>query len=182
MTRLSRWGRPIQVDVGGDDPPRPARADDPSAVSAILRAVAPDMLRVVRRVPGPRSADVDDVLQHALVALVQALPAFRHECSEAGYAARIAFRVAVRARRRLRVGESQFQSYDDLAEPSSDGLPSEASDARRRNDLLRRLLDDLPEEQAEALGLRVMLGWSLEEIAAVSGAPVNTVRSRLRLA
>jgi RNA polymerase sigma-70 factor (ECF subfamily) len=27
-----------------------------------------------------------------------------------------------------------------------------------------------------------MLGWSLEEIAQTSGAPVNTVRSRLRLA
>ena len=30
--------------------------------------------------------------------------------------------------------------------------------------------------------MRVVLGWSLEEIAAHSGAPLNTVRSRLRLA
>ena len=30
--------------------------------------------------------------------------------------------------------------------------------------------------------VRVVLGWSLEEIAGQSGAPLNTVRSRLRLA
>jgi RNA polymerase sigma-70 factor (ECF subfamily) len=43
-------------------------------------------------------------------------------------------------------------------------------------------LEDLPEEQAEALTLRVVMGWSLEEVARASGAPVNTVRSRVRLA
>ena len=48
--------------------------------------------------------------------------------------------------------------------------------------MVRALLDDLPEEQSEALALRFMLGWSLLEIAEASGAPVNTVRSRLRLA
>jgi RNA polymerase sigma-70 factor (ECF subfamily) len=52
----------------------------------------------------------------------------------------------------------------------------------RRRAVLRRLLDDLADEQAEALALRVVLGWSLDEIAAATGAPVNTVRSRLRLA
>jgi len=30
--------------------------------------------------------------------------------------------------------------------------------------------------------MRVVLGWSIKEIATHSGAPLNTVRSRLRLA
>jgi RNA polymerase sigma-70 factor (ECF subfamily) len=47
---------------------------------------------------------------------------------------------------------------------------------------LRDLLCDLPEEQADALALRVMLGWSLEDVAQATGAPLNTVRSRVRLA
>ena len=54
--------------------------------------------------------------------------------------------------------------------------------ATRRRELLRELLEELPEEQAEALTLRVIMGWSLEEVASASGAPVNTVRSRVRLA
>ena len=37
-------------------------------------------------------------------------------------------------------------------------------------------------EQAETLAMRVMLGWSREEIAEYTKAPVNTVRSRMRLA
>lgn len=49
-------------------------------------------------------------------------------------------------------------------------------------DLLRSLLDEIPTEQAEALTMRVVLGWSLDEIAQASRAPMNTVRSRLRLA
>jgi RNA polymerase sigma-70 factor (ECF subfamily) len=47
---------------------------------------------------------------------------------------------------------------------------------------VRELLDELPEEQAEALAMRFMLGSSLEEVAQASGVPVNTVRSRVRLA
>ena len=52
----------------------------------------------------------------------------------------------------------------------------------RRKRALRDLLSDLPEEQADALALRVMLGWSLEDVARATGAPLNTVRSRVRLA
>jgi RNA polymerase sigma-70 factor (ECF subfamily) len=44
------------------------------------------------------------------------------------------------------------------------------------------LLEDLPEEQADVLALRVVLGLSLEEVAQATGAPLNTVRSRVRLA
>jgi RNA polymerase sigma-70 factor (ECF subfamily) len=42
------------------------------------------------------------------------------------------------------------------------------------------LLDELPDSQAEALALHVVLGMSVDETAAVVGAPRNTVRSRLR--
>jgi RNA polymerase sigma-70 factor (ECF subfamily) len=44
------------------------------------------------------------------------------------------------------------------------------------------LLDELPEPQAEALVLRVAWGLSMQEVADATGAPLNTVRSRLRLA
>ena len=45
---------------------------------------------------------------------------------------------------------------------------------------MQSLLEEIPQEQAEALAMRTMLGWSLEEIVEASGAPLNTVRSRLR--
>ncbi len=48
----------------------------------------------------------------------------------------------------------------------------------RRRDILRRLLDELPGAQAEALVLHCVAGLTLEEVAAVARAPVVSARSR----
>lgn len=161
-----------------------ATAGDPASVAALLRTVAPEIVRVVRGVLGSDSPDFDDAVQQSMVALVQALPGFRGECSTTGYACRIAFRTALRLRRgvRLRTARTDLREMVEVVAPVVDGPPSERPDASRRTEELRRLLDDLPEEQAEALGLRSVLGWTLEEVAAATNSPVNTVRSRLRLA
>jgi DNA-directed RNA polymerase specialized sigma24 family protein len=45
---------------------------------------------------------------------------------------------------------------------------------------MRELLDELPLSQAEVLALHVALGHTVEETSAMIGAPINTVRSRLR--
>jgi RNA polymerase sigma-70 factor (ECF subfamily) len=44
------------------------------------------------------------------------------------------------------------------------------------------MLAELPAGQGETLALRVVLGSSIKEIAEATQVPVNTVRSRLRLA
>ena len=54
--------------------------------------------------------------------------------------------------------------------------------AERRRDLVRTLLREIPDAQAETLVLRMALGYSIEEVSRITTAPVNTVRSRLRLA
>jgi RNA polymerase sigma-70 factor (ECF subfamily) len=47
---------------------------------------------------------------------------------------------------------------------------------------LRSLLDELPPVQADTFALRIALGYSMQEVADATGAPINTVRSRVRLA
>lgn len=159
-----------------------AGAGDTAATAKLLRLVAPEMRRVVRGVLGNHNADIDDASQQALVGLVHALPAFRGDCSPVGYACRIAFRTALALRRqRLRLRDRCDPSVD-ADTLSSDDEPGQRSEAGLRMELLRSLLDEIPSEQAEALALRTVLGWSLSEIAEASGAPLNTVRSRLRLA
>lgn len=140
------------------------------------------MLRVVRGVMGPYAAEVDDALQQSLIALIHALPAFRSECAPAGYACRIAFRTALAVRRKARLASLRRDDGVDTDQLRGDLVSSASSDAQRRTDVVRSLLDELPPEQAEALAMRTMMGWSLEEIAAASGSPLNTIRSRLRLA
>jgi RNA polymerase sigma-70 factor (ECF subfamily) len=160
------------------------RAGAPSAATGqLLRALAPRIARVVRAVLGGANPDVDDAVQQALIGLVQALPAFRGDCDPVGYASIIAVRAAVALRKRVRTDHSRRDDgadADAIVEPRPS--PGDEAAAQRRKAILRDLLAELPEAQGEALAMRVVLGWSLEEIAARSGAPLNTVRSRLRLA
>jgi RNA polymerase sigma factor (sigma-70 family) len=162
---------------------RAAAAGDSAATGQLLRALAPRLGRVVRAVLGGAHPDVDDAVQQSLIGLVQALPAFRGDCEPLGYATIIAVRTAVATRKRSRTDQSRREDgveADLMPEPRPS--PGDEIAAKRRKELLRDLLDHLPTEQAEAIAMRVVLGWSIKEIAVHSGAPLNTVRSRLRLA
>jgi RNA polymerase sigma-70 factor (ECF subfamily) len=160
-----------------------AASGNPQATSRLLRVVSPKVSGAVRAILGANHPDLDDAVQLALIGFVQALPGFRGDCEPAGYARVIAVRTAIAARKRERALAAR---RDDDAEPDeTEGRPSEGGaswDADERRELVRDLLAELPDEQGETLALRVGLGWSLEEIARETGAPVNTVKSRLRLA
>jgi RNA polymerase sigma factor (sigma-70 family) len=162
---------------------RLAGSGDPVATRRFLDWIWPTLARVVNGVLGGRHADVDDVMQQSMLAVLQALSAFRGECHPAGYASRIALHVALRARRSAGIRLARARSLAELSagEPEAACFEGEVPSERRKR-ALRDLLTDLPEEQADALALRVVLGWSLDEIANATGAPVNTVRSRVRLA
>ena len=160
-----------------------ASGGDTEATGALLKALAPGMVRTVYALMGASHADADDAVQHSLIALVQALPAFRGECSPAHYAARIVARtvIAIRHTAQRRSDRRNDEVELDMLE-SGNTSQHEAMNAERRRAALRELLAQLPEEQAETLALRVALGFSLPEVAAATGAPLNTVRSRIRLA
>jgi DNA-directed RNA polymerase specialized sigma24 family protein len=53
--------------------------------------------------------------------------------------------------------------------------------AGRRREILRKILDSLPDVIAQALALHFVLGYTVDEIAAATASPPNTIWSRLRL-
>jgi len=156
-----------------------AAGGDVRATKRLLELVAPRVVRAARAVMGPGHPDLQDATQLALIGFIQALPTFRGECDPAQFAARIAVRCAGAVRRRARTHSMACDGAVDL--DTIEGAGSDLAAARRRA-IVRMLLDELPEAQAEALALRVALGWSLKEIADATSTPLNTVRSRLRLA
>jgi RNA polymerase sigma factor (sigma-70 family) len=162
---------------------RRATEGDEAAMRQLLRSVAGPLLAAVKAIAGRRTPDLEDIAQETLVAFVQALPAFRGECSVMHYASRIAVRTAMAARRRRAARDHRLDALDD-SEPEEQLAvsPGEEAWAAKRRELLRVLLDELPEVQADTLALRVALGYSMQEVADATSAPVNTVRSRLRLA
>ena len=156
-----------------------ATAGDATAVHAVLGGVAPAVAAVVRLMFGSRTVEAEDAVQESLMAVHAAIGRFRGECPFVAYACRIAARVAVTARRR-RASDSLEEISAELvaAAPSHDDRIMR----ERRLQALCALLDELPPGQAESLAMRVVLGCTLPEVAQATGVPVNTVRSRIRLA
>jgi RNA polymerase sigma-70 factor (ECF subfamily) len=147
----------------------------------LLRELSPEVARVVRTILGPSDMGAEDAIQDALVSLMHALPSFRRDCSIRRYANRIAARTALQARIRHRTAR-QYETKFCLDERPAAYIDGRHDLELRRKAFVHRMFDELPQAQAEVLALRFLLGYSLEEIAEAVSVPVNTVRSRIRLA
>ncbi|WP_437652385.1 RNA polymerase sigma factor [Sorangium sp. So ce1182] len=162
---------------------RAAAARDPAAIRTLVTELGGSMLRTVRKVLGPHHPDVEDVTQEAVLALLQALPSFRAECTVVHFANRIALMTALGARRRLRV-RARFDVSDAPVEAAADESgPSPFAEvvSTRRREMVLEVLDRMPESTAEALALHFVLGYTVDEIAALASVSPNTIWSRLRL-
>jgi RNA polymerase sigma-70 factor (ECF subfamily) len=160
-----------------------ALAGNRSSLERILAATAPAVLAVVRVILGSDNPDVPDVAQESLLAVKDALRTFRGEASLVQYARQIAVRTALAARRGRGARDRLLERFRRESAVAPDCDPAIDPVLRaRRTAAFRGLLDDLPEEQAETFALRVVLDYSLDQVAEATGAPVNTVRSRVRLA
>lgn len=183
---MSRFANRHPEEVAADavfaDLAQAAERGDRHAITRLLRLVAPAVSRSVRMVLGGKHPDVDDVIQQTFIAFVGAVGTFRGDCHPAGFASRIAVHTAISSRRRAKSQRARVAALAALE--SAERHPSERDPdaASRRRRLVRELLDQLPEDQAETLALHVMLGHSMEEVARAMGCPVNTAKSRLRLA
>jgi RNA polymerase sigma-70 factor (ECF subfamily) len=161
---------------GEDDKRLTASAvHDPAARDRLARRLAPR----IRRLTGAflrDAADAEDAAQAAMLEVLSAAAGFRGESKLEAWADRITVRIAIRAARARRLasvrGSAQLDP-DQLASPSEPDAP----DALPRE--IAQYLDALPEARRSALVLRHALGYSLPEVAELTGVSVNTVKDRL---
>lgn len=157
---------------------------DAAALSTFLSAILPQLLRVVRSVLGPQHPDLEDVAYEAAYAVVEGLPRFRGEGTVLHFACRVTVLSAMNVRRRDAAQKRALQRVPaeldevELEEPN----PEDNAQAASLVPIVRELLASLPDTLAEALALHVVLGYTVVEIAESASLPVETVRSRLRLA
>ena len=163
---------------------RRAQGGDAPAVRTFVTAIGPQILRVVRRVLGPGHPDVEDAAQESAFAVLEALARYRGESTVVHFASRVAVQTAMNHRRRE--GAAKRRSTGERVDIDSvaDACPGPDAEADGRADaeLVRELVATLPDVQAEALAMHCVLGFTVAEIADASGLPLETVRSRLRLA
>ena len=142
---------------------------DRAAFDALFERYRGPMWNFFRR-RTPTSADAEELAQDTFLAVLQGARRYEPRASFRSYLFGIAFNVLLAWRRKAgRRGDESVQA-DTIAGPSHD--PSSAI-------WVRDALAALDPDDREILMLREYDALEYAEIARVTGAPINTVRSRL---
>lgn len=167
---------------------RQAQAGDTQAFEALHARLEPDLARFTRRLIGP-GGESEDVVQETLVAFYVNLNRIEPVEMLRPYLFRIARnRCYDILRRQGRYDEVSIEEDDDdpvqvritfdLAEHAGT-LPEEAASWLLLYTEVREAMDNLPEMQRQALILYAEENMSYQEIAAIMGVSIGTIKSRL---
>lgn len=145
-----------------------AQSGDRDAFDALLRDVAPGLLRYVTRVAGD-AALAEDVMQETLILIVRKLGWLHDPSLFRAWAYRIASREVFRALRKRRVSEPLEEiatTVDEIADPW-------------QRERLLASLDRLSPASRAVITLHYLEEMPLSEVAAVLDISLGTVKSRL---
>jgi RNA polymerase sigma-70 factor (ECF subfamily) len=171
----------MEMPSGQEQPDDPMRSDveaaqagDRAAAARIVAAILPRVRNLVRYlIRGDE--DVDDVAQEALVLVLRGLGGYRAQGSFRSWADRMVARATFAWLERRKAQRERALEAVDVS-PEAGGVDEYL--LRRK---MARALDTLPFEQRHALVLHHVLEMSVPEVAEEMRAPIETVRSRLRL-
>lgn len=160
---------------------------DRAALSALLERHQRRLYNVVLRMLG-RPEDAADITQEALLKAAQRITDFHGRSSLGTWMVRIAMNLALThlRRRRARPGAGLDESSADGAPPLYAAMaetrelgPPESVEKKEQAAQVLAALARLDDEMRAVLTLRDIDAMSYEDIAAVLGVPVGTVKSRL---
>ena len=155
-----------------------AAAGSRAAAGALMAEILPRVRNLVRYlVRGDQG--VDDLAQEALVAILRGLATYRGDAPLLAWVDRVVVRSTFERRRRERVRNTREggEIPGDDAPLMRESAPDLGLDRRA----LVLALEQMNPQQRDALVLHHVVGMSVPEVAAALEAPVETVRSRLRL-
>ena len=151
----------------------------PPTFAALYAAHFDFIWRTVRRL-GVSEAAVDDVVQDVFVVAYRRLDSFEGRSKPRTWLYGIARRVVSDHRRSLRRRKPHTTLQETHA--SGDASPQEVAARAEAAALLHAFLEGLPASQREVFVLAELEQMTAPEIVAATGAKLNTVYSRLRLA
>ncbi len=168
---------PASEDADDVECLRASARGEREAFARLYRRHQPRLVQFLWRSVG-RVELAEEIANDALWLVWRRAGAFRGESKVRTWITGIAYRCMLRAWRDGRpAAEMTAAELDDF---SFDTLPSPASDhAAETSDWLGRGLAALPPEQRLTLELAYLMGESCEDIAAIMGCPVGTVKARM---
>ena len=122
------------------------------------------------------SADAEDVAQEALLRAYGRFDRLRDRTKFRAWLVRIAFRLAIDRVRAARRREIRETLWSRQAPSASTADAAAASEFQAHLD---RAMEDLPDKHRLVVLLAAMEGYSMEEVAEITGLPLGTVKSRL---
>ncbi len=157
------------------------RAGDARVASDFYWRIKPVVERTVRRLFGRADCDGEDLVQIALVQIIESLSSYRGECPLDAWLSAVAANVVYKHIRRRRLERRIFENAFDGPEP-----PASASTAGPQRmmvrDTARRVSEHLVAmhpDRSWAFVLHDVCGYSLDEIAHICGISVAAAQSRL---
>lgn len=152
-------------------PPGPFDLED------VYRAHAADVARWAGRLAGP-GFDREDIVHEVFLVAHRRFPTFKHAGNVKVWLYRTTAFVVQKRRRSERWRRLLRGSAQDLADrvPSTGPTPLEELERGRREQRLYRTLDQLPEKYRTMLILFDLDGLSGEEVVALTGRKVATLR------
>jgi len=163
---------------------------DTASFAPLMRRHLPGVYNFVARhtAPGPAA---EDLSQEVFLRVVERASDFKHESRFTTWLYSIARNLCIDALRK-----QSHRNHASLDEPDKEGVslreqigdehPQNTGDrVAQSNQMAARIeqaLRALPEEQREVFLLREIANLPFQEIAQVTGAPENTVKSRMRYA
>lgn len=129
----------------------------------------------------------EEVTQESFLRVIQSASRYRAKASFRNYLYRIARNLCVDLLRK-RPREPRTPDLDAGCPGTPEGVPNgnpgpeDNAAAVQLRSAIRGALATLPEDQREAFLLKEVKGMKLQDVAAVTGANLNTVKSRLRYA
>lgn len=150
-------------------------AGDTEAYRLLVDRESSAVVRACLRVLGDLG-EAEDVAQEAFVIAYRSLAMWRADGPFGAWLSRIAIRLAIRQLGRRR--PVSWIEPDPDAEAQTD--PADAAIRGERADQVRAAVASLGDPYRETVALRFFADRSLDEIAAVTGRPLGTVKTHLR--
>jgi len=155
------------------------RDGDPQALERFYRAHVDRVTRVIGRLVGP-TPDLEDLVQATFIETLHSFARFRGEASLGTWVIRIGVNVA---RHHLRHGVRRQARLELVAEagdaPAAGAPADDAFDDHRIAARVHLLLDRISPPKRIAFLLHVLEGYSVDEVAALTGSGRAATKSRI---
>lgn len=159
-----------------------ASRGDVSAFKEIYEISSTYLYTICYRITGNKE-DAEEAAQDAFVSIYRNLGKFEFKSSFKTWIYRIATNMAINIYRKRSKERRRTVTFDEGIDPDKHReeklTPAEEKEGK---EIVRSMLESLPEEQKACVVLKDIEGLKYEEIAEVLKININTVRSRLKRA